>query len=289
MKLFSIGETEIRVSPYVLLLIPAAAALGGIRMTAVAIASLAVHEAAHAFTASRLGYQVGSVEIQPFGFIARLDSEPASVKDAAAIYAAGPAASLSLAAFSALFEALVPQYADMKIGVTEYNLLIAAVNMIPALPLDGGRLVYSAFSGRGRRRASKVLRASGVLTGSVFLSAFALLIWFGAFNPTFLIMGVFLIAAALSEREKQAAGAVRTRRVKRGKALPVHEIAVSYDTGILSALGLLPANGFAVISVVKAGERIAEIDEARLTEAAAALGPRASLEDAVALFGQKMV
>ncbi len=289
MKLFSVGETEIRMSPLVMLLLPAALALGGLRMTAVAFLSLTVHEAAHAMTAHRLGYPVRSVEIQPFGFVARMDADLAAFGDAAAIYAAGPAASLSLAAFSALLESVFPRYGSMKAGVTEYNLLIALMNLLPALPLDGGRLVFAAFSGRGRRTASIVLRALGAAAGAAFLAAFLFLIMNGAFNPTFLIMGVFLPAAAFSEREKQALGGMIRRRIRSGAALPVRGMAIASETKLKKAVELLPAGGYAVVCVVESGKRIAEIDEARLREAASVLGAGASLKEAVALFGQKMV
>ena len=287
-KLFSAGETEFRISPAVMLLIPAAAALCGIRMTVVALISLSLHEAAHAMTSKRLGYPVKSVEVQPFGFVAKLDTDAVSFRDAAAIYAAGPTASISLAAFSSLLEGLIPRYAQMKAGFTEYNLLIALVNLIPALPLDGGRLVYAAFSGRGRKTASAVLRALGLTAGAAFTAAFLLLIRFGAFNPTFLIMGIFLMIAAASDRERSAAGAAR-KRIKKGAAIPVRNIAVASETRLSSAIELMPAGGYAVLSVVEGGKRIAELDEARVLEAASILGAGASLADAVALFGQKMV
>ena len=108
MKLFSIGETEIRCSPLLLMLIPAAVVFGREGLLAAAFLSLSVHEAAHAIMAARLGFRPERIEIQPFGFVARADLRAASAGERALIYAAGPAASVMLAAFSALAGELIP-------------------------------------------------------------------------------------------------------------------------------------------------------------------------------------
>lgn len=287
MKLFSLGETEIRCSPILLIMLPIAVVLGSIRLVIVAFMSLCVHEAAHAMAAYRLGYKVSSLEIMPFGFVARLDLKDASAGDAAAIFAAGPVASLALAAISSLMESLVPVYREADLGLTEFNLLIAAVNLLPALPLDGGRLLSAAVSGRGRRTAHAVLRASGVLTGAAFLALFVLLLFNSEVNPTFLIMGVFLVIAALKERQ---APSVIPSRVRRERALPVRSVAVTSDTGVLRAVGLLPTGGYSVVSVVDGnGRRIAELDGNSLIEALTVLGSEATVKEAVALYGRRVL
>ena len=281
MKLFSLGNTEIKCSPFLLLAVPLAIAFGSGRLLIAALLSLCVHEAAHAAAARRLGHEVSSVEAQPYGFVARMELSDASAADSAAIYAAGPTASLVMAAVSALMEDIVPLYAEARLGLTEYNLLIFALNMLPALPLDGGRLLLAAFSKRGARTASLVLRASGVLTGLAFLALFVLLLLRDAFNLTFLIMGAFLIASALAEGRRLRVPRVTARPIRRGRCAEVRNIAVSEDTRLSEALRLIPSGGYTVLTVVDPTmRRRAQLDERQLVSACERLGAGATLREA---------
>ena len=286
MRLFSIRGAEVKCSLLLAAAAPFFAVLAGWRTFLTAFLSLCVHEAAHAMAAARLGYRVAEIELLPFGFRASLDCAEASPADAAAIFAAGPAASLSMAAMSALMEGLFPIYASAELGMTEFNLITAAVNLLPAVPLDGGRLVFALFSGRGRRIALKCLKASGFLTGAVFTAAFAMLLAGRELNPTLLLMGVFLMISSLRER---APGAVPKRRPKR-LPLPVRHTAMAGDTDIASAIGALPAGSYSVVCVLDGeGGIAARLDESDLWDAALMLGSSAKLADAVALNGRKVL
>lgn len=283
MKLFSIGDTDFRCHPLLIALAPLAVIFRLEAAFAVAFISLSIHEAAHAMTAYRLGYRVLSVELQPFGFIARLDRDIPRAADAAAIYAAGPVASLCMAAGSCLMERFVPVYAESGLGVAEYNLLIAAVNLIPAFPLDGGRLAAAAFSVRGARTANRILRWSGAAAGAGFIALFVLLFSRGAVNPTFLIMGLFLIVSALRSDlsvrlPARSSGRRRTYR-------PVRHVAFSDDASLACVMTMLPTGGYTVINVVDGNSRrIGTIDEKQLCDAAGMLGSGATLRETVALI-----
>jgi stage IV sporulation protein FB len=290
MRLFSIGGAEIRVSPWLLAVLPAAALCARPRLLIVAFVSLSVHEAAHAILASRLNAEVYSVEIQPFGFVARLDLRGVSLSELAAVYAAGPVASLSMAAFSALLERFVPLYAEARLGMTEYNLLIAAVNLLPAMPLDGGRLLCAALGKRHIRLAYALPKALGVMTGAGFLIISVLMLKRGFINITFPVMGVFLIFAALAEKPEAVSLRRTRRRLSLMSALPVSELAIEGGTPVYRALRLLPKGGYAVVSVIDGDlKRKAVLDESQLAEAAQRLGAAANLSDAVALFGEGML
>lgn len=285
MKLIRVGETQIVCSPLLLAAVPLAVVFGRETALIVAFVSLSVHEAAHAMMASRMGCRVDSIEVQPFGFIARLECAEAPAGDLAAIYAAGPAASLCMAAVSALTERVFPACAAWRLGFTEFNLLIAAVNMLPAIPLDGGRLILAAFSGRGRRTALRVLRCGGLAAGSAFLGISAWMFFCGAVNPTFALMGAFLIVSAMRERPDMPA-LTKPKRICPRRAVAVREMAFSAETSLSSALAALSPGAYSVVSVIDADmRRIGVLDETRLLEAAKVLGASAELAEAVALYG----
>ena len=281
-----LGSLRVRCSILLLLTIPLAVLFRRETMLAVAFISLSVHEGAHAMLAHRLGFSVHSIEIQPFGFVARLDSIDAPAGDLAAVYAAGPVASIVMAAMSSLMEKYVPVYAEASLGFTQYNLLIAVVNLLPAVPLDGGRLVYAALMDRSRRHALKILKIFGIAVGAAFIALFGFLAVRGAINPTIAIMGIFLIIAALKENDR---GVLPERRLRRG-CIPVRELAADENTAISTALLMLPPGSYAVLNVLDGSmRRIAVLDERRLIEAAGILGASASLSDAVALYPDEVV
>ena len=286
MKLLKLGGKDVTVSPLLLLAVPLAFITGQEAFLVMAFISLGVHEAAHALTAQRLGINVESVKILPFGFTARLSSMSLPPADAAAVYFAGPMASLTLASFNALAERLLPQYAALSFGLTEFNLLIAGVNLLPAYPLDGGRLVHAAAG----RRSLRWLRAAGVLLGCSFLAAFALLLIKGLINLTFAVMGSFLIWAALTEPAETRTQISLKKRLRRNSTLPVRSVAVSGKASLSEALKRLPAGEYAVLSVLDDSlRRVGELDETQLYAAAGVIGSEASLFEAVALYRKRML
>ena len=200
---------------------------------------------------------------------------------------AGPVASLSMAAMSALMEDLVPVYAASRLPLMGFNLVTAAVNLIPALPLDGGRLAYSIAGSGGKRAAFAILKAAGAAAGALLITAFILLLSGGAFNPTLAFMGVFLVTAALKERPPSA---LPKRKTLRGSPVTVRALAMAEETPLYSALSSLPAGGYAVVSVIGGGGRLVmQLDEGRLWEAASLIGAAGKLSDAVALYRGGMV
>ncbi|MBQ4447757.1 MAG: hypothetical protein IKH31_07770 [Clostridia bacterium] len=280
MKLFSIGGTKLKCSPLLIAAIPVSCLFGRAALMLVALVSLSVHEAAHALVAARLGLRVYSLELMPFGAAARIDARGAPRKELAAVWAAGPAASLIMAGMSALAERAVPAFADAKLGLTEFNALLAAVNLLPAMPLDGGRLLYELVRSR---RALKAAKALGVITGCAFIAVFCLLLAHGLVNITFAVMGVFLIAAAVREREP-AVPPDPARLLRFGTPLEIAQLAVSDDTRLIRALRLMPRGAYSVIVAVdKDGRRRGELEAGELRRAALVLGADAKLADAVAL------
>lgn len=287
MKLFSIGGADIKCSPFLLIAVPISCLFGKAALLSVTLLSLAVHECAHALVASRIGLRVYSLELQPFGAVSKMDVRSAAPSELAAVWAAGPLASLVMAGMSALFERALPSYAGAGLGITEFNALLAIVNLLPAMPLDGGRILCAAYE--GRRGALVFTRVFGVFTGLCFVSVFAFLLVHGLVNVTFAVMGVFLISAALSFREPELPPDTE-RLIGVGIPLEVSQLAVSEDTRLARALRLLPRGAYAVIVAVdKRGRRTGELEAGEVRSAALRLGANAKLAEAVALKSRGML
>jgi Zn-dependent protease len=147
----------------------------------VLFASVVVHELAHALTARRFGVQTSSIALFLFGGVATLEDEPPTPPADALVALAGPAmsAAIALAAYGAMHavDAVVPlRYADAAASILAYvtfaNAVLAAFNLIPAYPMDGGRVLRALlWQLRGDRDRAT---ATAALVGIGFGLCFAL-------------------------------------------------------------------------------------------------------------------
>lgn len=155
-----------------------------------------MHEFAHAAAAARVGYRLRRIVLMPYGAIIRGDLEGISFKDEIFVALAGPlanaAAALGFIALWWLFPDAYP-YTDTAAFA---SLGIAAVNVLPAYPLDGGRVLFCALAKKkGETFARKFCRAVSLVIGAAFLGLFV----YGCFievNFSMLFFASFIIAGA---------------------------------------------------------------------------------------------
>jgi len=137
----------------------------GVSCYALFVASLLAHEYGHVLTARHLGLGTRHVSVTPFGCVAALDEEPRGASEEALITAAGPFVSIALAlvALSAAWflHDGIPGLVAYVLGMI--NAGIAAFNLIPCFPTDGGRLVRAlAWAWTGDQyRATRAARYVG--------------------------------------------------------------------------------------------------------------------------------
>lgn len=108
--------------------------------------SVLLHELGHSILAIRNEIPVHSITLFIFGGVARIGREPRTPGAEFRIAIAGPLTSLTLAAAFAglwLFDRHIPYLAAPTLWLARINLILAAFNMIPGFPLDGGRVLRS--------------------------------------------------------------------------------------------------------------------------------------------------
>jgi Zn-dependent protease len=192
--------------------------------TALFYVSLLAHEMAHALVARHQGRPVEGITLWLFGGAARLRGKPASSADEARTTAAGLAATLVLGLlFWSLREILQGLGASAAIAIVPawlalMNLLLLVFNAVPALPLDGGRLLHAAlWRWRGSRdratlTAAPLGRAFGVLL--MVAGVVSILLMGGLGGLWLALVGWFLTAAAgAEERQVRVAAALEGLRV----------------------------------------------------------------------------
>ena len=123
-----------------------ATAVGAVAVVLLAFGSVLLHELGHALVARRLGVHVSGIELSFFGGAAKMTQMPRSADHEIAIAAAGPAVSLMLA--GAGFGLGAALHVPLLLTIGWINIVIAAFNLIPALPMDGGRILRALLSRR---------------------------------------------------------------------------------------------------------------------------------------------
>ncbi len=131
-----------------------------------------LHELGHALTARACGIRTEDITLYPIGGVARLERMPRKPGAELLITLAGPAVNVAIAGviFALLavataihplwsLESIVPSFLATLMNI---NLLLAAFNMIPAFPMDGGRVFRASLSGwLGRLRATEIAAGLG--------------------------------------------------------------------------------------------------------------------------------
>jgi Zn-dependent protease len=178
-----------------------AGALGGALFIAAMFGIVVLHELGHALAARRYGIATLDITLLPIGGVARLERMPESPRQEIVVALAGPAVNLALALVllvGVLVAGVGPWLGLPGLGAETFltrlfwaNLLLAAFNLIPAFPMDGGRVLRALLALRlDRVRATWIAARIGQgfavllgllgLVGNPLLMLIALFVWFGA-------------------------------------------------------------------------------------------------------------
>jgi stage IV sporulation protein FB len=122
----------------------------GLLVIGLLFGSVLLHELGHALVARRYGVHVSGIELSFFGGAAKMVEMPRSADHEIAIAAAGPAVSLMLAGAGFGLGSLAPLsgLGELLLAIGKINLVLAIFNLIPALPMDGGRILRAALTRR---------------------------------------------------------------------------------------------------------------------------------------------
>jgi stage IV sporulation protein FB len=176
--------------------------LSGLSWLVILFACVVVHELAHCVVGQAHGAVVRDIVLLPIGGMSRLERLPPRPEDELAMAIAGPIASAALgvaagAVAGAVGVALLP--VDLATGsllarLCWVNLLLAAFNLLPAFPLDGGRVLRALLARHhGEAMATRRAATVGRVVAVVMIAAGVLVdLWL-------LIIGMFVFFAATAE------------------------------------------------------------------------------------------
>ena len=178
----------------------------GIASAIVLFASVLIHELSHSYIATKNGLPIARITLFFFGGVSEMSEEPKDPSLEVRIAAAGPLTSFVIAGVLGLLyyvtftlNAPVIVYATLRYGAL-INGVLGAFNLIPAFPLDGGRVLRGSLWKRGKNLLSATARAtrvSEVFSLLMMTFGFIVLIFSDVFNGLWIIfLGWFIRSGA---------------------------------------------------------------------------------------------
>ncbi len=241
---------------------------GSLLLFLTALVAALEHECAHAFAARRYGFSLDTVTLMPYGAVVSGDISGIGRRQAAAVLLAGPLANavtaLAFVALWWLFPAAYP-YTDTAAYI---SFSLFAVNLLPAYPLDGGRILKLALSPLKEKTVRIVLTAVSLSISAGILALFGISCkstpqW------TALALGIMLAAGALGSIKRGGTyGRIcfsREKSFRRG--IEEKRVMLDCTRPLSSALRFLSEEKYLVLVLTENGEYLGEVSEAEFLSA----------------------
>ena len=245
-----------------------------------------LHEFGHIFTARAFGVSTPDVILLPIGGVSRLEHIPEKPREEFLVAVAGPAVNIVIAVLLSVFAGAKLSMSSLATientsqgfidQLATVNLFLALFNLIPAFPMDGGRVFRALLATRlGYVRATEIAAATGQWVAFVlgFLGLFG--------NPLLIFIAIFIYLGAASEAHVAAIRAM-ARGVPVTAAMVTNFATLTPDEGIDKAVetSLHTVQGeFPVVDGM--GRPIGLLARNDLIRALNARGPSASVADAM--------
>jgi stage IV sporulation protein FB len=245
-----------------------------------------LHEFGHIFTARAFGVPTPYVTLLPIGGVAQLERIPEEPGQEFLIAIAGPLVNVVITAGLVLFAGAHLQSSaaaavdNMQIPLLDrlaaVNLFLALFNMIPAFPMDGGRVLRALLASRfGYVRATEIAASIGQFVAFA-LGFIGLLV-----NPILIFIAIFVYLAATSEAHMVALRAA-SRGVPVSYAMMTHFETLAPEAHLDGAVQTLLQTGQGEFPVVDgAGKPVGVLGRGDLIRAIKTLGPDARVADAM--------
>ncbi len=263
--------------------------VAGVVTAVVYIGSLLAHELAHSLVARRNGVKVEDITLWLLGGVSRLEGEFPDPGAELRIAGAGPLSSLLLGGLFLLVAWLVAAAGARGLVVAALawlggiNILLAVFNVIPAAPLDGGRLLRAVLWSitKDKVKAAIWSARSGQVFGWILavIGIYLVLAQRDYSWLWFILLGWFLISAASAENNQAVLqGQLRTVAVR--QIMTANPVTVPASTTVAQFLtDFLPWHRYSAFPVVADGQTVGLVTVHRINQVPAAERGRATVRD----------
>jgi Zn-dependent protease/CBS domain-containing protein len=263
-----------------------AAAWSGLLFLVLLFACVTAHEFGHIFMARAFGVSTPDVTLLPIGGVARLERIPEEPYQEFLVAIAGPLVNVAIAIALVMLAGAHLNADDLatvenaRVSMLDrlaaVNLFLAVFNMIPAFPMDGGRVLRALLASRlGFLRATEIAAAIGQWV------AFALGFFGLLYNPMLIFIAIFVYLAASSEAHSVALRAM-SRGVPVGTAMMTQFATLTPQAHVDEAVQTLLRTSQSEFPVVDGdGKPVGLLGRGDLIRAVKELGPDARVSEAM--------
>lgn len=249
---------KVRVHPLCLLVGVLSALTGTLLPFLSAILAAALHECAHAFAARRYGFALDTLVLMPYGATIAGDIGGIGKKEELCVLLAGPLANAATAlAFVALWW-LYPETYPYTDTAAYVSASLCLVNLLPAWPLDGGRILHLALSPLGEVRSMRIVRAVTFLLAAGVLAFF---VWSCFSSPAWTALAFAVLLAAGVFGGGRYAPLKFSRKKSLARGMSERRIVISAGRPVRAAFRYLREESYLVLVLYEGGEFVGEVTE----------------------------
>ena len=227
-----------------------------------------VHELGHSIKASSIGYRLNKITLMPFGAVVDGNIEGIKPIDEIKIALAGPLVNLAVGIFFVALWWVYPESYAFTDVVVESCFSLALVNLIPAYPLDGGRVVNALLKSKlGSKKANGIMKGIGI-TFSVLLLIGFIATCFVAVNLSLLFFSLFMLFGSLFNRGAgkyvRLYSDISTKRLKQG--MIIKRVAIDKSVTIKKLTTILDEEALNEVCVFDGDKKVATLSQKNLSD-----------------------
>lgn len=260
------GSIRIKIHPLFILLFIYSAFTSKVLIFLVCTLTAVAHELGHSLVAEIKGYKLNKITLMPFGAIVQGNFDKPFIKDDLIISLAGPITNLLIAVLFVASWWVYPISYPYTQVVVQANLSMALVNLLPALPLDGGRILFSFLRLRfAKKTANIICKILGVILSCILLTTFIISV-FSTPNISLLFFSLFVLFGALSrEKENNYVRAyVGVSREKLLKGVRISRFALDKDASVKRLVNLIDGDALNEVVIIDGNEKLATLSEEKI-------------------------
>lgn len=266
MTILRLFGVRVILNGYFLILLSLLALVGMLVEASIAFSVVFLHELAHVVVARWSGLVVTEVELLPFGGVARIEDllevDPAIE---AKVALGGPLANVVLIGVALVTSRLDWISPENEALFVQANAIIGGFNLVPALPLDGGRVYRALMAQRiGFRKATDVAVRVGKACAVMMAAVGALFLYLGFASVSLVVVGIFVYMTAGKERNQATYVLMRYLARRRGQLrmggwMQLHQVVARQEAPIKELLGHLVPQRYHIVWVIDPQGRLVGI------------------------------
>lgn len=226
----------------------------------VTYAVMLLHEAAHTVAAVGIGLKMSHITLYPFGVNLKLKNKMVySLSDEIILYISGPLCNILLALLSTAVYKYYPSGTLCFFYIS--NIMLFAMNMLPAVPLDGGIIVRKILTYfLGSRAAAGIMKTISALVAAAVTALGIYALYKTGFNFSVLLFSILLIGNIFTQKEKYDVDFVRELMFhSKKKTKKIKHIIADENTDYKKIAKMFHMNRYNIVYITDSNGRIKDI------------------------------